>query len=387
MLHIGCKDAKPATILIGSAVQLCYRLFLNDREENSKFPPEIKWQRERVCWVTYVLDKDIALRYHTAPLLSESDMEIDIPGDQQLNQDIYPDMPEDAASFNYFNTRIRLAAIQSQVYDRIYSNSATPQKLATEERRARMFELDTPLDNWHHSIPYSLRMENLASSSIHGVKEFDITAWLFTHMAELYFTYMACLVRVHGIWSHNAEWLNYISSFQRQAVHDCAMPRSRCGTQLPPLPKQWDKCVKTARECLRLAHCRPFTSSNTWSTGCVYVSSLIIVLTNLLQCEDVQQLDNDYVVTRQGLVTFTRLRDASNWKILNQLDSVVSALNESATKEVVAKLAEASVTATSILPIGEEAFAMQESDLALTEQFSQSDWNFADDLIEMTGMV
>lgn len=57
LLRLGCKDPQPATILIGSAVQLCQRLFLSDPGENEKHPTESRLQRERVFWVTYVLDK------------------------------------------------------------------------------------------------------------------------------------------------------------------------------------------------------------------------------------------------------------------------------------------------------------------------------------------
>jgi hypothetical protein len=202
------------------------------------------------------------------PLLSEADIDVDLPGDHSTSQThVYFGMSQDVVLFDYFNSRIQLATIQGQVYKQIYSNSATPQKLVSGERRARMLQLDTQLESWRCSIPDSLQMKALVASSYSDGMEPDATsstAGIYTHMTELYATYMACLVRVHGIWSHDAEWLNCISSFQRQAVHDCAMPRSRCSTQLPPLPKQWDRCVKAGREFLQLAHCRPFSGSNKW---------------------------------------------------------------------------------------------------------------------------
>lgn len=195
------------------------------------------------------------MRYHTAPLISEADIDVDIPNDVSFG------MSASAVPFDYFNSRVQLAFIQAQLYEQVYANNATPQKLAPEERRSRIFLLDTHLESWRNTIPGPLQMDSLAEDS-----NFDrtTTSGIFTHMAELYFTYMSCLVRVHGIWSHEAEWLNCIGSFEKQVVHDSAMPRSRCATQLPPLPTQWETCVKAARGCLRLAHSRPFSSSNKW---------------------------------------------------------------------------------------------------------------------------
>lgn len=57
LVHLQSADQQPATILIGSAVQLCHRLRLACREENAKFPPTVKLLRERLFWITYILDK------------------------------------------------------------------------------------------------------------------------------------------------------------------------------------------------------------------------------------------------------------------------------------------------------------------------------------------
>ncbi|KAH6888512.1 fungal-specific transcription factor domain-containing protein [Thelonectria olida] len=393
LLRIGCKDPQPATILIGSAVQLCCRLFLNDREENAKHSAESRLQRERVFWVTYILDKDISLRYHTAPLLSEADIDVDLPSDQPTRQShVDLGLSQEAVLFDYFNSRIQLAILQSQVYKQIYSNGATPQKLTPEERRARMFQLDDQLERWRRSIPEPLQMENLVASSYSdgmGSETTGSMAGIYTHMTELYCTYMSCLVRVHGIWSHDAEWLNCISSFQRQAVHDCAMPRSRCGTQLPPLPKQWDRCVKAGRDCLQLAHSRPFSGSNKWSTVCAYVSSLIIVLANLFHCNDRHQLEKDQALTRQGLVTFAKLREASNWQPLHQLHSVVLGLNERATQDVAMKMIPAHATTATGLIGGDDPVAAEGISTPMLQDFSLDEWNFSDNnfLDDVKGLI
>lgn len=67
LLYIGSRDDQPATVLIGSAVQLCNRLRLNSRDENARYSASARLQRERVFWITYILDKVSPLPYLTCP--------------------------------------------------------------------------------------------------------------------------------------------------------------------------------------------------------------------------------------------------------------------------------------------------------------------------------
>ncbi|KAF4985949.1 hypothetical protein FDECE_16208 [Fusarium decemcellulare] len=311
LLRIGCSDPQPATVLIGSAVQLCSRLFLNDREENAKHTVELKLQRERVFWITYVLDRDISMRYHTSPLLPEADIDVDLPDHQPISEaGICSPISHDVVQFSYFKARIQLAIIQGELYKRIYSNSATPQKLTPEQRRARMFELDTQLEIWRRSIPEPLRAEGLVMSSYSDGTGRDTTG-IFTHMAEL-----------------------------------------------------------------------PFNGSNKWSTACAFISSLIVVLANLFYCDDLNQLEKDQKLTEQGLVTFAKLREASNWQPFHQLHSVVLGLNERATQDVAMKMMQTPVVAALELKTTED-IAGEGINTSNPQEFSLDEWNFSDDIIHM----
>ncbi|KAJ3542131.1 hypothetical protein NM208_g4266 [Fusarium decemcellulare] len=298
LLRIGCNDPQPATVLIGSAVQLCCRLFLNDREENAKHTAELKFQRERVFWITYVLDRDISMRYHTSPLLPEGDIDVDLPDDQPISETfICSPMSHDVVQFSYFKARIQLAIIQGELYKRIYSNSATPQKLTSEQRRARMFELGTQLEAWRRSIPEPLQAEGLVTSSYSD------------------------------------------------------------GTG-------------------------PFNGTNKWSTACAFISSLIVVLANLFYCDDLNQLEKDQKLTEQGLVTFAKLREASNWQPFHQLHSVVLGLSERATQDVTMKMMQTPVVAALELKTSED-IAGEGINTSNPQEFPLEEWNFSDDIIHM----
>ncbi|KAF4467260.1 fungal specific transcription factor [Fusarium albosuccineum] len=272
-----------------SAVQLCCRLFLNDREENAKHTVELKFQRERVFWITYVLDRDISMRYHTSPLLPEGDIDVDLPDDQPISEAfICSPMSHDVVQFSYFKARIQLAIIQGELYKRIYSNSATPQKLTSEQRRARMFELGTQLETWRRSIPEPLQAEGLVTSSYSD------------------------------------------------------------GTG-------------------------PFNGTN---------KCLIVVLANMFYCDDLNQLEKDQKLTEQGLVTFAKLREASNWQPFHQLHSVVLGLNERATQDVTMKMMQTPVIAAIELKTT-GGVAGEGINTSNPQEFSLEEWNFSDDIIHM----
>lgn len=170
---------------------------------------------------------------------------------------------------NLFGKRIALAAIQGEIHDQLYSNRANhPARVTPQQRQARVFMLDARLESWRQAIPFALQAENVAETlggDPLALAVSDRQRGALIHMAELHFTYMACLVRVHGVWSQDAAWQKRISGFAQQAVKHASLPGSRCTDQRPPItPAQWEKCVKLSRDCLRLVHNVPWTTQNIW---------------------------------------------------------------------------------------------------------------------------
>jgi Fungal specific transcription factor domain len=57
ILFQGTEDAKPASVLIGTAIRLAHRMQLHSQEAMKFFLPEVQVQRSRLFWIAYMLDK------------------------------------------------------------------------------------------------------------------------------------------------------------------------------------------------------------------------------------------------------------------------------------------------------------------------------------------
>lgn len=200
----------------------------------------------------------------------DDDIDLEWPTEQSVDGtgDIRAETLQGPVRFSYFARRVALATIQGETYDQLYSNRAShPARVTPQQRQARVFLLDARLECWRRTIPYAFQAENVAETlgaDPHVMAVSDRQRGALIHMAELHFMHMACLVRIHGIWSHDAEWQRLLSGFAQQAVKFAGLPGSRCDGHRPPAPKQWDKCVKLGRDCLRLIQNMPLTTRNIW---------------------------------------------------------------------------------------------------------------------------
>lgn len=162
--------------------------------------------------------------------------------------------------FDLFVHRAHLAQISSQVYDQLFSARA---RVTVEQRQARVYLLDATLENWRRNIPDSLQasrcLETITQAfAADGAGDSPESKYkrdgALARIAEMHFTYMGLLVRIHGLWSDESTWQGLLSSEGRQAVRDSAPPGSRCGAQRPYVSRQWERCTMRARDCLALAH-------------------------------------------------------------------------------------------------------------------------------------
>ncbi|KAI1207282.1 fungal-specific transcription factor domain-containing protein [Annulohypoxylon truncatum] len=370
MLYLGSQNPHSVTTLVGSAVQLCHRLRLHSSEENADFQPPVRIKRERLFWITYILDKEVSIRYHTPPLLSDDEADVELSMEQEGSRDTFSDIIQDSMQFNFFCHRVHLAGTQALVYQQLYSRSSGPSKIPAEQRRSRVLLLDAHLENWRKIIPDQLQMDSLVKTLFPEGLMTNVSQksmGIFIHMVQLHFAYIGLLVRIHGVWSNDADWLKLINSFSQQIVRDCSKRCSRCDIQLGPFPKQWERCVKASKECLRLVQEMPLVISSMWGLGCAYVSSLIIVLANQLQSNDIEQLEVDHALTKHGLVIFAKIKEASGWQPLHLLHSVIIGLDEQATR----------ILTTRRTPSANiEDFESMAPDLLVMENLPPSEWDF-----------
>ncbi len=244
VLFKGMRDPRPACVLIGTAVRLAHRLHLHSRDSQSRYAPDEALQRNRLFWIAYYLDKDISLRHHTPAVQVDADIDLDLPLENPPDGlgNVYT--KDGRVRANFFWLRLRLAHIQGRVYDMLYSTRAA--KIPAEERRSRVEQLENQLESWRLSIPAEMRIESV----VENVERVTLM-WL----TSMHFAYLGCLVMVHGLWSHNATWLQRISGYSRAAIDESRqLTTLTCGLQQPPFPKGWDKCVRTSRDSLRLVH-------------------------------------------------------------------------------------------------------------------------------------
>ncbi|KAL7905184.1 fungal-specific transcription factor [Trichoderma velutinum] len=307
------KDSSPAVVLIGTAIRLAHRLRLHSRDHQHNGCPNEALQRSRVFWIAYLFDKDICIRHHTPSVQADDDIDLDLP----------IDMPPDGAGnvyakdgrflVNFFRLRLRLAHVQGQVYDQLFSTRAS--KITPQERQRRVALLHNQLERWRLTIPSELQADVVTEHANRTT-----VFWLcMTH-----FSYLGCLVMIHGMWSHDAEWRKRLkpSSFGSDDID-----RSK---SLPPLPRGWKYCVQMSRHCMMLVYQAPLSDCSIWTNGCAYFSALIIILANLLENPLQKAVDDDLQLTNYAVGIFDRMSDASNIVQMKRLNIVAAELDRRA---------------------------------------------------------
>ncbi|PNP45947.1 hypothetical protein THARTR1_10873 [Trichoderma harzianum] len=307
------KDSSPAVVLIGTAIRLAHRLRLHSRDHQHNSRPDETLQRSRVFWIAYLFDKDICIRHHTPSVQADDDIDLDLP----------IDIPADGAGniyakdgrflINFFRLRLRLAHVQGQVYDQLFSTRAS--KITPQERQRRVALLHNQLERWRLTVPSELQADVVTEHANRTT-----VFWLcMTH-----FSYLGCLVMIHGMWSHDAEWRKRLkpSSF---GSDDIGRPRS-----LPPLPGGWKYCVQMSRHCMVLVCRAPLSDCSIWTNGCAYFSALIIILANLLENPTHTAVDDDLQLTNYAVGIFDRMSDASSIVQMKRLNVVAAELDRRA---------------------------------------------------------
>ncbi len=255
LLFKGTRDPRPASVLIGTAVRLAHRLQLHSRDSQARFPPAEALQRTRLFWIGYYLDKDISLRHHTPAVQTDADIDQDLPSENPPDGigNIYS--KDGRIRVNFFLLRLQLSHVQGRVYELLYSTRSA--KISAQERQARVENLEDQLELWKLNIP----CEMLANQAVENVDRIPLV-WL----TSMHFAYLGCLAMIHGIWSHNANWLKRISGYSSVAVSDgLQLAASAYGIpQQPPLPKGWKRCVEASRACLGMVYRVPLNDCNMW---------------------------------------------------------------------------------------------------------------------------
>jgi hypothetical protein len=234
-------DPRPATVLIATAVRLSQRLRLYTRKTRHNFDAAEAMQRDRVFWITYILDRDISMRAVQPSLHADTSIDIELPGGLDPETGGVLTTQDGQSKFNFFRNRVRLAVIQGRIYDFLYSIRA--EKLTSSERERNTQNLEDMLDQWYRGIQIEFMPESLPRT---------VAPWTLRYFISLHWTHLQCLALIQRSNAHSSHWVRTIHAY-------CAVAIQESGTGVenmppPPLPRSWGKIIEGSRACMRLSN-------------------------------------------------------------------------------------------------------------------------------------
>ncbi|KPM36540.1 hypothetical protein AK830_g10008 [Neonectria ditissima] len=281
----GGPDPQLAIVLIGSAIRLVQRMRLPSKQALIGHSPAVALHRNRIFWIAYILDRDLALRARAPCAQLDSETDIDVPDeDPDDGIDIFYS-PNGSVRFNYLRTRVQLAFIQGKVHDVLYSRRA--QSLTQQQRLASIARVKGMLFDWHKKIPEEFQQ----AETIGHLPQMSIQ-----FLTNMYFRHLECLFRIRSVFLFDEAWINRVVCYLSPAVieiRDDEADSEVMRSNLPPLPNGWAECVNYCRHCLTLSHLSQQTEHSFWLTTCGSSSCLIILIVNMIEFPDHESVAAD----------------------------------------------------------------------------------------------
>lgn len=135
------------------------------------------------------------------------------------------------------------------------------------------------LDQWYERIPTVFHIEHVTAT---------VGPSQLVQMTKMHHAFLLTEVMIHGIYSHNAEWVKRISSFSRATITSVGNLENRgfdgagkCQDQAPPLPEGWNHCVDVSRGCMKLFQEATPTECLIWYVSLSMFGSLLISAGNV----------------------------------------------------------------------------------------------------------
>ena len=181
----GTPNPRLCSVLIAAAMRLAQTMGLHRKNQDLALTEAEIEQRKRVFWIAYFLDKDISLRTGQPPAQNDDDMDVELPSETISN---LPPYNNGINTISFFNSRIGLAVIQGQVYNRLYAVKAANQSEAEQIFAAH--ELNAMLMAWKNSVPIDFEEDRPTTLQAPITPD-------FLHKIILRFTYVNCLITIH----------------------------------------------------------------------------------------------------------------------------------------------------------------------------------------------
>ncbi|KAK4168980.1 6c6d08f8-8b27-48d1-a5e9-ee3a8a61eadc [Cladorrhinum sp. PSN259] len=265
MFMQGTPNPQPSSLLIATAIRLSHTIGLHKRGTNFHLNPIEIEQRKRVFWIAYMLDKDLCLRSGRPPAQDDDDMNVELPDTDPADGIGNIPLADGKGKMNLFRVMCELAVVESKVYNKLYSTTATKQ--SDGEILNTIGELDQELEDWKDRIPIDFRPE-------HEIKASHTP--LILHIVMLHFNYYNCLTTIHRMSIHHGYWTSRLSNFAIQGLN--ARPLN------PRIFSSAALCTSAARASISLLKYIPQGDfSCVWMVLYFPVSALVTLFGNILQ--------------------------------------------------------------------------------------------------------
>ncbi|KAK1254096.1 hypothetical protein MKX08_008091 [Trichoderma sp. CBMAI-0020] len=277
-------DAHPASTILAAAIRLVLQHGLHIQEDEQPLDQldfaaaHRAVQRNRVFWIAYYLDHDLASRLERPPLIHEDDIGINLP----------PLYPEDGLGYitsnngsiniNYMYARAHLALIEGHIHRRLISENARRQ--TATQRQTAIQELELELSSWKASSPdLSLTLDNLDSVYADGIACTTFGGAGIFLLRVLYLTYLNCHTNLHGFsyralrmqaWDHPRR---QIRAFESPTLQLLPLVLAIGGDVGPP-----GCCVSSARASLNLFRVADYDHACSLAALHHHVTALIVLV-------------------------------------------------------------------------------------------------------------
>ncbi|KAF5523250.1 Fusaridione A cluster transcription factor fsdR [Colletotrichum aenigma] len=264
---LGTTDARTTLQVASSAARTAQMMGLHRREAYTKLDAAQSRQHRRACWVAFIVDTEMTVRFGISPSFNLGQMNADLPdeGLASFNHAIGITCAEKTQC--YVRKLAELSRIRYKIHDQLSIDSIKTQ--AGPHHQAAVLALSAELEAWRDSFPEHLRPK--LTAVVHDRE-------LETHVVLLHIYYFDALIKIHT----NLARLKSVSSHSLTLCQNPSWEASQ--GSCPNVQDAYEKCTAAARatvETLRVTP--PHSFVHLWAMICYPVASCLILLWSALE--------------------------------------------------------------------------------------------------------
>ncbi|KAF6835188.1 Mut3p-like fungal specific transcription factor [Colletotrichum plurivorum] len=220
----------------------------------------------RVCWVIYLFNADIMIKYGLPSSFTEAQITTELPDQGMSDFDKLFVQGGNQGSLNYPRCLAELYRIQSKIHDKL-SDDALQREEGTHFQET-MLSLASELEGWRQSLPEGVRPDLAAVPN-------DVE--LETPVIYLHFIYFHTLIKTHTS-------LARLKSLSSHTLTLCRNPSFEATEgPCPTVQQSYAKCTAAARATINLLRTMPSQSFVHLGMLCYPVTACLILLWSALE--------------------------------------------------------------------------------------------------------